>query len=265
MSYDFSFLWPWLTLALLLGAGIGWMNWKRGPASPFFAGWLGWASIAWVVALVVAMLAWLPGRSGFWLETALFFLAIYVIGCLLGGWLKSAFAPELALIAPAPAKPAVPMPIRPNVSALVAPAAAPPPRPIAPRDPPAAPAIANEKDHDGARPPGFVTPRQGGADDLKRIRGIGAQNESRLHALGIWHFAQIAAWTHDNVRWVGSYLAFAGRIDREQWVEQARLLARGAETAFARRFEHGQIDSKLDDGTRGQANIADPLKIPPRK
>ena len=50
------------------------------------------------------------------------------------------------------------------------------------------------------------------ADDLKLIKGVGPQNEKRLHALGIWHFSQIAAWTPENVEWVGGYLAFPGRI-----------------------------------------------------
>jgi predicted flap endonuclease-1-like 5' DNA nuclease len=41
----------------------------------------------------------------------------------------------------------------------------------------------------------------------------------------IWHFAQIATWSAENVKWVGSYLAFPGRIDREKWIDQARALA----------------------------------------
>jgi predicted flap endonuclease-1-like 5' DNA nuclease len=89
--------------------------------------------------------------------------------------------------------------------------------------------VAREEKHDGRRPLGLTQPRGGSADDLKRIKGIGPQNEVRLHALGIWHFDQIAAWSPDNIRWVGSYLAFPGRIDREQWVAQARLLASGAD------------------------------------
>lgn len=64
------------------------------------------------------------------------------------------------------------------------------------------------------------------ADDLKRIRGIGPQNEARLHAAGITTFAQIAAWTRkDQATW-GERLAFPGRIEREEWVKQARALAR---------------------------------------
>ena len=92
-------------------------------------------------------------------------------------------------------------------------------------DPAPAPELPNEHAHEGKRPPGFVAPRAGKGDDLKRIRGIGPQNEERLQSLGVWHFDQIANWNHEQVRWVGSYLAFPGRIDREEWVPQAKVLA----------------------------------------
>lgn len=74
------------------------------------------------------------------------------------------------------------------------------------------------------KPAGLLEPRNGNADDLKRIRGIGRQNETRLHGLGIWHFDQIAAWSAEEVLWVGHFLAFPGRIERESWVTQAKTL-----------------------------------------
>ncbi|HLN09553.1 MAG TPA: cell envelope biogenesis protein TolA [Xanthobacteraceae bacterium] len=89
-----------------------------------------------------------------------------------------------------------------------------------------APPVEGESDHPGRRPYGFAAPLGGQPDDLKRIKGIGPKNEERLHALGIWRFAQIAAWTPDNVKWVGHYLAFPGRIDRERWIVQAKGLMR---------------------------------------
>ncbi|WP_029030213.1 NADH-quinone oxidoreductase subunit NuoE [Salinarimonas rosea] len=79
----------------------------------------------------------------------------------------------------------------------------------------------------GERPAGLDAPRGGTADDLKKILGIGPANEKKLNGLGIWHFDQIAAWERPQIRWVGTYLAFPGRIDRENWVEQARALADG--------------------------------------
>jgi predicted flap endonuclease-1-like 5' DNA nuclease len=76
-----------------------------------------------------------------------------------------------------------------------------------------------------AQPAGLAAAREGRADDLKRIVGIGPVNERRLNALGIWHFDQIAAWSIAEAAWVGEHLSFPGRIEREHWVEQARKLA----------------------------------------
>jgi predicted flap endonuclease-1-like 5' DNA nuclease len=81
-------------------------------------------------------------------------------------------------------------------------------------------------DRVGERPPALPAPRIGGGDDLRRIRGVGPQNAARLNGLGIYHFDQIAAWTPSEVRWIGTYLAFPGRIEREDWIAQAtRLVA----------------------------------------
>ena len=79
----------------------------------------------------------------------------------------------------------------------------------------------------GTRPSGITAARNDKADALQRIKGIGPVNEKRLHDLGTFHFDQIAAWTREEIRWVGTYLAFPGRIDREQWVKQAANLAAG--------------------------------------
>lgn len=77
----------------------------------------------------------------------------------------------------------------------------------------------------GTRPPGLDAARAGQPDDLTRIKGIGPGNSQRLNGLGIYHFDQIAAWTRDEITWVGTYLAFPGRIDRENWVGQAQTLS----------------------------------------
>jgi predicted flap endonuclease-1-like 5' DNA nuclease len=116
-------------------------------------------------------------------------------------------------------------------------------------------AVEDEARHGGRRPYGLAAPLGGQPDDLKRIRGIGPKNEGRLHGLGIWHFTQIRAWSEENVKWVGSYLAFAGRIDREKWVDQARELAAGHETEFSRRVAAGKVATSKDDGSLGQGNV----------
>jgi NADH-quinone oxidoreductase subunit E len=79
----------------------------------------------------------------------------------------------------------------------------------------------------GKRPAALTAARSGEGEDLQRIRGIGPANEKRLHDLGVFHFDQIAGWTREEIRWVGTYLSFPGRIDREQWVVQAANLATG--------------------------------------
>ncbi|WP_306118426.1 MULTISPECIES: dipeptide ABC transporter ATP-binding protein [unclassified Roseitalea] len=75
----------------------------------------------------------------------------------------------------------------------------------------------------GTRPPAMARPAA--PDDLKRISGIGPKIENTLNGLGIFTFAQIAQWTRAERGWVDGYLNFKGRIDREDWVAQARALA----------------------------------------
>jgi nucleotidyltransferase/DNA polymerase involved in DNA repair len=82
------------------------------------------------------------------------------------------------------------------------------------------------------RPAGLSGPRAGVPDNLTRIRGVGERNEARLNRLGIYHFGQIAAWTPGEVRWIGQYLAFPERIERDDWVGQAMILASGGDTGF---------------------------------
>jgi predicted flap endonuclease-1-like 5' DNA nuclease len=87
------------------------------------------------------------------------------------------------------------------------------------------------------RPAGLSSPRNGVPDNLQRIRGVGERNEALLNSLGIFHFGQIAAWTPGEVRWVGAYLAFPERIERDDWVGQATILATGGDTGFVKAAE----------------------------
>jgi NADH-quinone oxidoreductase subunit E len=91
-------------------------------------------------------------------------------------------------------------------------------------------------------PTGLGEPRAGGADDLKRIKGVGPKLEEVLHRLGYFHFDQIAAWSPDELAWVDSHLeGFNGRATREDWVGQARILAAGGETEHSRAVDRGEI------------------------
>ena len=78
----------------------------------------------------------------------------------------------------------------------------------------------------GAPPQALGAP-EGEPDDLKLISGIGPGIERVLHELGIYHFHQIARLTPDNVAWINQRLRFRGRIEREDWIGQAKRLAAG--------------------------------------
>lgn len=62
-------------------------------------------------------------------------------------------------------------------------------------------------------------------DDLKKISGIGPKLEAVLNGLGIWTYAQVAAWTAAEVAWIDDYLSFKGRVGRDGWIKQAKALA----------------------------------------
>ncbi|MGR3468117.1 MAG: hypothetical protein ACU0CI_09565 [Shimia sp.] len=95
---------------------------------------------------------------------------------------------------------------------------------------------------EGVKPATLDGPRGGTADDLKRIRGIGPKLEQLCFRLGFYHFDQIAAWTDAEVAWVDANLeGFKGRVSRDEWVPQAKLLAEGGETDFSRRVDKGGV------------------------
>jgi len=105
-----------------------------------------------------------------------------------------------------------------------APAAAPAPAP--------SPATAPEP----AAPASPAAPAPAG-DDLTRIKGLGPKIAGLLGELGITRFEQIAAWSEDDIAAIDTKLGrFGGRITRDQWVAQAKLLAAGDEAAFTAKF-----------------------------
>ncbi len=82
--------------------------------------------------------------------------------------------------------------------------------------------------------------RDGGADDLKLISGVGPKLEQTLNELGFWHFDQIAKWTEAQIAWVDARLRFKGRILRDNWMAQAETLAKGGETEFSAKAKKGK-------------------------
>ena len=111
---------------------------------------------------------------------------------------------------------------------------------LAPTEKVAATPVAETGINSSWKPSGF-SERPDDADDLKRVKGIGAVIERTLNELGIFKFEQIAEWTEDNVAWVDNFISFPGRIKREDWVEQTKDLARGHVTEFAARVDKGDV------------------------
>ncbi|MER8629890.1 NADH-quinone oxidoreductase subunit E [Mesorhizobium opportunistum] len=87
---------------------------------------------------------------------------------------------------------------------------------------------------DKNRPAGIDRPAA--VDDLKLISGVGPKIEGILHTLGIFTFAQVASWKKAEREWVDGYLSFQGRIDRDDWVKQAKALAKGGVAEYIRVF-----------------------------
>ena len=87
-------------------------------------------------------------------------------------------------------------------------------------------------------------PKGGQADDLKQIKGVGPKLEKFMQfELGFYHFRpdcrpglrpKWPGWTPD-------LKGFKGRVSRDDWVAQARILAAGGETEFSSRVEDGDV------------------------
>lgn len=97
----------------------------------------------------------------------------------------------------------------------------------------------------GKKPVQLDAPNNGKADDLKRIKGVGPRMEQMCNMLGFWHYDQIAHWTSDEVAWVDENLqGFKGRVTRDDWVPQAKILAAGGETEFSKEQDAAALAAK---------------------
>ncbi|MCW9042868.1 MAG: 50S ribosomal protein L21 [Pseudopelagicola sp.] len=77
-----------------------------------------------------------------------------------------------------------------------------------------------------AKTPAAKAAAPAGADDLKKLSGVGPALEKKLLEAGVTSFAQIAAWTDADVTEFDEKLSFKGRIEREGWIQQAKDLAK---------------------------------------
>ena len=89
---------------------------------------------------------------------------------------------------------------------------------------PTAPAAEAEK------PGNLLEAAQGEADDLTRISGVGPGLSEKLNSNGVFHFWQIAEWGPAEVAYMDDQLSFKGRIDRDDWIAQAKEFAAEAKS-----------------------------------
>jgi predicted flap endonuclease-1-like 5' DNA nuclease len=209
----------------------------------------------------------------YYTELATYALLVYLLGCMLGAFVRKYFAaePDYQYAGPAMAETFV-APVAPITTVahvektVVAKIAAPPivtsirqPAPVIPPTHPSLPRI--EPDTRMSRPRGIAAPLGGKADDLLKIVGVGPKYEKLLHNLGFFHFDQIAEWTPEQVAWVDDHLKFDGRIEREHWIDQARLLADGDMQEFNRLYGSGAAKSDKPKGmASARGGKADDLK-----
>lgn len=188
------------------------------------------------------------------IELAVWMLGSYFAGACLGCLLRKLFGadePAMAVAAAATGPVMVPRTVAPAPVAAPMPVARPAPTPTP--MPVAAPvaAVADVDTGKLERPKGISVARGGKADDLQRISGVGPKNEKVLHGLGFFHFDQIAAWTSSQVNWVDDHLRFNGRIKREEWIRQSRLLAEGKEAEFTKLYGTGGVRSRSGETLSG--------------
>jgi predicted flap endonuclease-1-like 5' DNA nuclease len=158
-------------------------------------------------------------------------LIALIIGIATGWWIWARYALDADVSAPTIAAPAAPLvPDKP----AIAPAA---PVKFAEAPAPAVAAVPAE-----AKP--AIAAAVGDPDNLELIKGVGPKLNALLVSLGVLRFDQIAAWGAKEVAEVDQYLgSFKGRIDRDNWIDQAGLLARGDTAAFEAKY--GSLGSEI--------------------
>ena len=233
MSYLLETYWGWMLLALGLGLIVGWLTSHGTKHFHWISRWLNVSLWLFAAGVIIALLKLLPGRAGLWLETGLLFFAAYLVGCLLSAWIKSLLWPvttstAAGLFTEPVAEPASGSMLGTQFDSTVR-------------------GNGKGKDVVGiAHKPSSVARPNGALDNLKLISGIGHKHEEQLHTLGIYTFSQVVAWNHAEIAWVEHQLNAQGHIEREDWRGQAKKLAAGIETEFAKRVKEGKVESSRD-------------------
>jgi predicted flap endonuclease-1-like 5' DNA nuclease len=244
MLYVLTLGWVWFAAAGALGLLVGFATAARGRGGEFSGWWVILAAFGVLAGGIAgAELGLVPGRAGLQLEIGLLAALAYFIGLLIGGGANGLLAaPAAAPMKPTPVvvrrrpraeEPAASKSAAPNVPATHSPASEPPPAKseTAAALESAAKASPGKKHFPGRPPESLAAPRGGTTDDLTRIKGVGPKSVEKLHALGVFHFDQIAAWNIDNARWIGAALSAPGRVERGKWIQQARELVAARESS----------------------------------
>jgi predicted flap endonuclease-1-like 5' DNA nuclease len=234
MIYLLTSGWPWFAAAACLGAFVGFLTYRTDRDAVFSGGWIVVAGAGALLAgLVVSQAQLVSGAAAVTFDIALLCAIAYALGLPIGGLAKALRG----------ARPETPMrrvitPLLPAVAedqrAAVEPPATPPElhaalaemKAAAARMPASGRARGREakKGHPGVAPLLLSAPHGGVADDLARIRGLGPKSLEKLQTLGVFHYAQIAAWNLDNARWISAALGAPGRVERGKWIQQAQAL-----------------------------------------
>jgi len=105
----------------------------------------------------------------------------------------------------------------------------------APKAKPAAKKPAAKKPAAKKAPTKFYRKPPAKIDDLKLISGVGPKLEATLNQIGIYQYDQVAAWKKAEIKKVDDQLKFKGRIERDDWMAQAKILAKGGDTEFSKK------------------------------
>jgi predicted flap endonuclease-1-like 5' DNA nuclease len=197
---------------------------------PHFEMWIIGAAAGLVAAAVMIVVGDYGWMAGGFVGAVIAAVVAFVFGLPKAGPITGPVADEGMAEAAAVAAPMVTAiaPAAPSAVAAVAEPVAIVSQPV-PVATPAKPARA--KTEDG--PVRLSGPRKGKADDLKEIEGIGPAMEKLVNEMGFYHFDQIAGWSDADVAWVdGRMKNFKGRIVRDRWIAQAKLIVAEGLEAF---------------------------------
>jgi len=89
---------------------------------------------------------------------------------------------------------------------------------------------------------GFGRASETDKNDLKRISGIGPSLEKKLNTIGIFTYQQISKFSYKDMADITELITFfPGRIERDNWVLQAKNLVKGTGTDFSKRVDKGDV------------------------